>query len=51
MAPESSRYSVRRIIDLWEELGIGGAPKWPSTTCRCIVFEPTSSTPNLTGEV
>ena len=39
------------LISVCEEFGIGGPPRWPSMTCRWMVFEPTSRTPNRILEV
>ena len=46
-APDASRCSASRSGSLWEYAGIGAAPPLASTTSRCPVLEPMSSTPNL----
>ena len=48
-APLASRCSARRSGSLCENAGSGGAPPCASTTSRCPVFEPMSSTPSLMG--
>jgi hypothetical protein len=45
-APASSRCSASRSGCLKEYAGSGAAPSWASTTSRCPVFEPMSSTPS-----
>ena len=49
--PSSPICSARRSSQRSSCIGVGCAPRWASTTSRCTVFEPTSSTPSRMGPV